>query len=94
MPGGGTIARLRRPSTGYSGTGRPLAERLFSRTDDPNDMSEKREEEAAGEQGNDAAGGDQAVSGDEEGFKEEDDRHSHEKEFKPVFLKGLFRSVF
>jgi serine/threonine protein kinase len=95
LPTGGstTIGRLRRPSTGYSGTGRPLAERLFSRTDERNDMSEKREEEAAGEQGNDAAG-DQAVSGDEEGFKEEDDRHSHEKEFKPVFLKGLFRSVF
>jgi hypothetical protein len=90
--GGGTMGRHRRPSTGYSGTSRPLADRLFSRTDEANDLSEKREEEAAGEQRNDG-NGDQTGSGDEEGFKEEDERHGHEKDFKPVFLKGLFRSV-
>ena len=89
--GGGTIGRHRRPSTGYSTSGRPLAERLFSRTE-TNDMSEKREEEVAGEERNDGIHGDQTVSAvDEEGFKEEDERH--EKDFKPVFLKGLFRSV-
>jgi hypothetical protein len=82
LPGvGGTIGRHRRPSTGYSGTGRPLTERLFSRTEDKNAMSEKQEE---------VTNGDQTVSGDEEGL---DERHGHEKDFKPVFLKGLFRSV-
>lgn len=86
--GGGTIGRLRRPSTGYSGTGRPLTERLFSRTEDKNAMSEKQEEEVGLR--NDVTNGDQTVSGDEEGL---DERHGHEKEFKPVFLKGLFRLV-
>jgi hypothetical protein len=28
-----------------------------------------------------------------EGSKEEDERHTREKDFKPVFLKGLFRCV-
>lgn len=88
--GGSTMGRHRRPSTGYSGTGRPLADRLFSQADETNDMSEKREEEAAGEQRNNGANGDQTISGDEEAFKEEDERHAHEKDFKPVFLKGLF----
>jgi hypothetical protein len=73
---------------------KPLADRLFSRTNDANDMSEKQEDEAADEQPNDGidAGGDPGAGGDEN-FKEEDERHTNEKDFKPVFLKGLFRSV-
>ncbi|RDB21955.1 Protein kinase kin1 [Hypsizygus marmoreus] len=82
--GAGTMGRHRRPSTGFSGTGRPLADRLFSRGEEPGDLAERREdEEDAGEQ----AEGEGEV---EEGFKEEDERHQGEKDFKPVFLKGLF----
>ncbi|TFK38383.1 hypothetical protein BDQ12DRAFT_683581 [Crucibulum laeve] len=87
---GGTIGRHRRPSTGYSSnSGRPLADRLFSSNKaEPaeTDMSEKREEEEAVDTTND----EQVDSGGEETFKEEDERHTNEKDFKPVFLKGLF----
>ncbi|KDR72880.1 hypothetical protein GALMADRAFT_158535 [Galerina marginata CBS 339.88] len=82
---GGTIGRHRRPSTGY-GSGRPLAERLFSKNEPEQDMTEKREEEEANEHHDGAIGDD----GAEETFKEEDERHTSEKDFKPVFLKGLF----
>ncbi|KAE9394058.1 Pkinase-domain-containing protein [Gymnopus androsaceus JB14] len=74
-----TMGRHRRPSTGYSGMSRPLAERLFSRTEE-----EGPEGEAQGGEREDDAGG--AISGDEHTDTEtEDDRHA-----KPVFLKGLF----
>ncbi|KAF8881586.1 hypothetical protein BD779DRAFT_1445410 [Infundibulicybe gibba] len=85
---GGTIGRHRRPSIGY-GSGRPLADRLFSRSEAENDMSEKREEEEAAGVGSNGTG-DDAVSGAEENFGEEGERHTSEKDFKPVFLKGLF----
>ena len=81
-----SFGRHRRPSTGYSSmSSRPLAERLFSRHE-PTDLTEKREEEEE-----DIA--DKIVNG-EETFREEDERHTTEKSFKPVFLKGLFRYVF
>ncbi|KAF8966120.1 hypothetical protein BDZ97DRAFT_1729406 [Flammula alnicola] len=84
---GGTIGRHRRPSTGYSsGSGRPLAERLFSKAEPEPDMTEKREEEEA----NDIQHYGEGEEGVEETFKEEDERHTSEKDFKPVFLKGLF----
>ena len=79
-----TFGRHRRPSTGYNSiSSKPLAERLFSRHE-PADLAEKQEEEEVG---------DKTVNG-EETFKEEDERHTTEKGFKPVFLKGLFRYVF
>ena len=88
----GTIGRLRRPSTGYSSSGRPLVEKLFSsKPSQPapgaagGEMAEKREDEDEGQ--------DDLVTDGEETFKEEDERHTSEKDFKPVFLKGLFRCV-
>ncbi|KAF8907033.1 hypothetical protein CPB84DRAFT_1769316 [Gymnopilus junonius] len=91
MGSGGTIGRHRRPSTGY-GSSRPIAERLFSKNEQqPQDpMAEKREEEIAPadrQQHGDGAGIEDVG---EETFKEEEERHSHDKDFKPVFLKGLF----
>ena len=81
-----TFGRHRRPSTGYNSiSSKPLAERLFSRHE-PAEMAEKREEE-------EEEVGDKIVNG-EETFKEEDERHTTEKGFKPVFLKGLFRYAF
>ncbi|PPQ77800.1 hypothetical protein CVT25_015294 [Psilocybe cyanescens] len=86
---GGTIGRHRRPSTGYgSSTPRPITERLFSKNDPEKDMAEKREEEEAQE--NQQAGDNLGEEGGEETFREEDERHTTEKDFKPVFLKGLF----
>ena len=81
-----TFGRHRRPSTGYiSMSSRPLAERLFSRHE-PTDLAEKREEEEEDI-------GEKTLNG-EETFREEDERHTSEKGFKPVFLKGLFRCAF
>ncbi|KAJ4490606.1 CAMK/CAMKL/Kin1 protein kinase [Lentinula aciculospora] len=79
---GGTLGRHRRPSTGQSGMPRPLAERLFARTEEEEVEEEKREPQTEKEKG---LGG--AVPGDEHGTdtETEDDRHA-----KPVFLKGLF----
>ncbi|KAJ3980202.1 CAMK/CAMKL/Kin1 protein kinase [Lentinula detonsa] len=79
---GGTLGRHRRPSTGQSGMPRPLAERLFSRTDEEDEVEENKEVRAEKEK--DLSG---ATSGDEHGTdtEAEDDRHA-----KPVFLKGLF----
>ncbi|KAF9483696.1 Pkinase-domain-containing protein [Pholiota conissans] len=87
---GGTIGRNRRPSTGYSSaSSRPLTERLFSKGSEPEpEMTEKREEEETG--GVQQNGDDAGEEGLEETFKEEDERHTNEKDFKPVFLKGLF----
>ena len=89
-----TFGRRRRPSTGYSSISpKPLAERLFSKHE-PTDLAEKREEEEVGDRprsntmncDGDGSGG--------ETFREEDERHTAEKDFKPVFLKGLFRYFF
>jgi hypothetical protein len=88
---GGTIGRHRRPSTGYAGTTRPLADRLFSRTQEGGELIEKKEEEEDEGRTNSVKG--KRDIGVEENFKEEDERHTSEKDFKPVFLKGLFRSV-
>ena len=90
MPAVGTFGRRRRPSTGYSNVSiKPLAERLFSRHE-PAELAEKREEEEVGEKPHSAVNGEH----DGETFREEDERHTTEKDFKPVFLKGLFRYGF
>ncbi|KAF8803991.1 Pkinase-domain-containing protein [Phlegmacium glaucopus] len=84
----GTFGRRRRPSTGYSSvSSKPLAERLFSRIE-PAGLVEKREEEEVGDKPRNAVNG--GDDGGAETFKEEDERHTTEKDFKPVFLKGLF----
>lgn len=83
---GGTIGRNRRPSTGYGnngGSSRPLTERLFARKEE-GEIREGGEEEEEAPEGT-------AVEG--ESFKDEEERHGSEKDFKPVFLKGLFRFV-
>ncbi|KAH9475260.1 Protein kinase kin1 [Psilocybe cubensis] len=85
---GGTIGRHRRPSTGY-GSSRPITERLFSKNEAEKDMAEKREEEEA-QDGGQRTGENLGEEGMEETFREEDERHTNEKDFKPVFLKGLF----
>ncbi|KAL0569877.1 Serine/threonine-protein kinase [Marasmius crinis-equi] len=80
---GGTIGRHRRPSTGYGGGSRPLADRLFSKTEEEKDaeMAEAREEESQNRNG--------AADEHGDGDHEEDDGKG-DKDFKPVYLKGLF----
>lgn len=86
---GGTIGRHRRPSTGYgNSSSKPLAERLFSKKDNEGEMAEKREEEEAQGQ-EDQEHGELGNHGDTD--EERDDGHATDKDFKPVFLKGLFR---
>ena len=90
----GSFGRRRRPSTGYSTlSSRPFAERLFSRHE-PADLAEKREEEEVGDRPRGNTVNSQDDGGVGESFREEDERHTTEKDFKPVFLKGLFRHVF
>ncbi|KAF7305457.1 Non-specific serine/threonine protein kinase [Mycena chlorophos] len=84
--GGGTIGRHRRPSTGQAG-GRPNANRLFAQAEQDR-LQEKPDEEL------------EAMT-DGELVRRPRDREQHEpmhsddegktdREFKPVFLKGLF----
>jgi len=76
---GGTIGRHRRPSTGYGMSTRPKG--VFGRTD---------EEDETREQGQNGA---ERLTVNGETYGEEGERHTNEKDFKPVFLKGLFRYV-
>lgn len=80
-PGGGSIGRQRRPSTGYGTSTRPSGG-LFGKTEEVDEAREIEEEGAE-----EAANG----NGKDENFGEEGERHTSEKDFKPVFLKGLFR---
>ncbi|KAK7047783.1 Serine/threonine-protein kinase [Paramarasmius palmivorus] len=81
---GGTIGRHRRPSTGYSTT-RPLAERLFSRTE------EEREPEVPEAKEDDAERHSAGVDGHEAITDNEDEEgRVGDKDFKAVYLKGLF----
>ncbi|KAF5391097.1 hypothetical protein D9757_003156 [Collybiopsis confluens] len=83
---GGTIGRHRRPSTGYSGMSRPLADRLFSRTEEREEAEDKDGSQETGTERGDVRGGGGGISADENVDTEtEDDRHA-----KPIFLKGLF----
>jgi hypothetical protein len=81
---GGTIGRHRRPSTGYGNSSKPLADRLFAKRENESEMAEKREEEEA-----------QAQEDQEHELGNhtdtDDERDGSDKDFKPVFLKGLFR---
>lgn len=84
---GGTIGRHRRPSTGGYGYTQPrssTAERAFGRTEEVDEQGEVQEEGEDTEHGVLTNGADKEnkVAGDISG---------DEKEFKPVFLKGLFR---
>lgn len=78
---GGSVGRIRRPSTGF-GSARPAAGK-FGRTEEED---ENREDVA--EDGEPAP-----TNGKGESYGEEGERHANEKDFKPVFLKGLFRYV-
>lgn len=92
---GGTFGRHRRPSTGYGGVAKPLVDRLFARPDQGQDLAEGREEEGdAEERGSGEHPDHHHHQGAEETFREEDERHHNDKDFKPVFLKGLFRLLF
>ncbi|KAF6752697.1 CAMK/CAMKL/Kin1 protein kinase [Ephemerocybe angulata] len=83
---GGTIGRHRRPSTGYGNSSSKPADRNFAKNGAENEMAEKREEEEAQarEEGEQTDGGQTDTDG------EGDDGNATDKEFKPVFLKGLF----
>ncbi|KAI0795861.1 hypothetical protein C8Q75DRAFT_711179 [Abortiporus biennis] len=75
---GGTIGRHRRPSTGFTTGGRPsTGERMFGRTDEVDEVLEEDEGDVGSPQTN----------GDDKQSKIE---QTDEKDFKPVFLKGLF----
>ncbi|KAJ2936745.1 hypothetical protein H1R20_g348, partial [Candolleomyces eurysporus] len=85
---GGTIGRHRRPSTGFgNSSSKPLADRLFVKRDNETEMAEKREEEDAQAQ-DDQEHGELGHHTDTD--EERDDGHATDKDFKPVFLKGLF----
>ncbi|KAI0804686.1 hypothetical protein BC629DRAFT_1663832 [Irpex lacteus] len=75
----GTIGRHRRPSTGFSTTSRPFGDRLFGRTDEEEENAEQDENEPPTPLTNGADTSQQVA-----------DQSSDEKEFKPLFLKGLF----
>lgn len=75
---GGTIGRHRRPSTGNAyGYSKPLGERLFGKTEEE-DEQQTANEQSPGENGAGEVNNDEALAGED-------------KEFKPVYLKGLFR---
>lgn len=78
----GTVGRNRRPSTGLSTVARPFgAEKWFSKTEevDENTAPDGATEHGAAKAKNGEVAADEEVHDD--------------KEIKPVFLKGLFRSV-
>jgi hypothetical protein len=79
-----TLGRARRPSTASNS---PFFGRAFSKTEE---VEENPEENATDV----AVNGVNGVNGQGAGgFREEGERHTSEKDFKPVFLKGLFRYV-
>ncbi|KAK7682030.1 hypothetical protein QCA50_014994 [Cerrena zonata] len=84
---GGTIGRHRRPSTGGYGytqsRGSTGGDRAFGRTEEVDEQGEVQEETEGAEHGvlSNGADNENKVAGDHSG---------DEKEFKPVFLKGLF----
>ena len=80
---GGTIGRHRRPSTAQSYSPKPLGERLFGRTDEEDEQAVQETEEVNGTQNGVGA----AVAA------REDETQGEDKDFKPVYLKGLFRWV-
>ncbi|KAJ7074740.1 CAMK/CAMKL/Kin1 protein kinase [Mycena amicta] len=81
--GGGTLGRHRRPSTGQGG--RPKADRLFAKAEEER-LQERPDEEAATD-GEDVGGARDDHA--HENLQSDDERQT-DREFKPVFLKGLF----
>ncbi|KAI0338743.1 Pkinase-domain-containing protein [Trametopsis cervina] len=77
----GSIGRHRRPSTGFgTAAGRPLGDRLFGRTDEEEENAEQQDE-------NDIP---TPIANGAEPAYPSGDHSSDEKEYRPVFLKGLF----
>ncbi|TCD61589.1 serine/threonine-protein kinase KIN2 [Steccherinum ochraceum] len=79
---GGTIGRHRRPSTGFNTGARPStgdANRYFGRTDEVDEGAEQDESD----DGPGTANGLDSATRD-------DEAQGEEREFRPVFLKGLF----
>jgi hypothetical protein len=80
----GTLGRIRRPSTANPAS-------MFKGPDRTFVPPEEQDEENAQESGVDVAPN--GMNGNRQSFKDEGERHAAEKDFKPVFLKGLFRCV-
>ncbi|KDQ50321.1 hypothetical protein JAAARDRAFT_42206 [Jaapia argillacea MUCL 33604] len=76
--GAGSIGRHRRPSTGFGGTTKGLGDRLFGRTDEEDEGQQQQDED-------DQTDNEMGVNG---GGRTDDEQD--EKDFKPVFMKGLF----
>ncbi|EGN97581.1 hypothetical protein SERLA73DRAFT_92742 [Serpula lacrymans var. lacrymans S7.3] len=74
---GGTIGRHRRPSTGYGMGGARPTSNMFGRTDE---VEEGHERDTSHDESTDR----------DESFKDESAAHQNDKDFKPLFLKGLF----
>ncbi|KAF7328752.1 Non-specific serine/threonine protein kinase [Mycena venus] len=89
-PAGRAARHERRSSTGAAMLGgngvKPKADRLFARDEDRENVLEKTDEE----EGTDGEGETDGARDGHAEFREEDERHTGEKDFKPVFLKGLF----
>lgn len=76
----GSVGRRRRPSTGYSTDYRsPLTDRLFGRTDEEDEGAEAQDEPSSPDAATPSHKADESAG--------------EEKDFKPVYLKGLFRYV-
>ena len=74
----GSVGRRRRPSTGYSTDYRaPLTDRLFGRTDEEDEGAEVQDEPSSPDAATPSHRADESAG--------------EEKDFKPVYLKGLFR---
>jgi len=72
--GGGSIGRHRRPSTGFGTSSRPLGDRTFGKT-------EEEDEAVVDENGASQTNGHE---------KTQEEQQQDDKDFKPVYLKGLF----
>ena len=87
-----TLGRHRRPSTGYgAGGSKPGDDRTFTRKTEGEAEAEKKEDEEGQANGAQEHG---EVGGPTDTEDERDDGHQTDKDFKPVFMKGLFRYVF
>ena len=90
---GGTIGRHRRPSTGFGSSQIRPTDRFFGRTDEVDENA--AEEEVIPDSASVPIGGVNAGvgSGRAMGVEREGEQQGDEKEYKSVYLKGLFRYV-
>lgn len=77
----GSIGRHRRPSTGHGGSVRPMGDKLFGRTDEEEENAEQEDEPST------------PVANGAHSSHQNADNSADEKEYRPVYLKGLFRRV-